>query len=375
MHKRISFIENDQQEREFSRLLNARIRAYFRKNGISRYANREMHLKTALALSSWLASYAFLFFLPADPAVFIPGYVFHGLTHAFIAFNIGHDANHGAYSSNPKVNALLSLSFDLVGVSSYMWRLLHNASHHNHVNLYGIDEAIDSNGAFRFSPEEPWKPIHRFQHIYAPFLYSLITLQWVFVKDFRWLFKKEIGPLKKVRHPAREYAILFGGKIFYYSYTLVIPIIFLSAPWYFIVAGFLFFHLIIGFTIAVIFQTTHLVEGTVFPQTGSNGIAPHGRLRHLLATTADYGWRNRWFNWMVGCLNVHCIHHMMPNICHVHYEKLTHILQETAEEAGLSYRDHSSLWSAFLSHWRLLRELGRNDIPNLSKASTMESRP
>ena len=352
---------------QFRNLLDQRIKEYFNRNNITQYANGHMYFKSVLALALWIGSYVALFKMPANGWIIFAAYVFHGLTHIFLAYNIGHDANHGAYSASRKVNAVVGLSFDLVGVSSYFWRLMHNIAHHSHVNIYGVDEAMDSNGVFRFSPDEPWRPIHRYQHIYAPVVYCLITLQWVLVKDFRLWLRKDIGPMRDIRHPLHENIIFFVGKLFYYAYILVIPIIFLPVSWWVIVLGFVVFHAIMGFLTAAIFQTTHLIEGTVYPSPNENNEMSEDLFSHLLLTTADYAWRNRVFNWFIGCLNVHCVHHIHPDICHVHNYHLTHILKDTAAELGLEYREQPSLASAFGSHLRLLRRLGnqREEVMSL----------
>ncbi len=47
-----------------------------------------------------------------------------------------------------------------------------------------IDEDISPRGILRMTPYGDWKSIHRFQHMYAWFFYGLMTLVWVFVKDF-----------------------------------------------------------------------------------------------------------------------------------------------------------------------------------------------
>ena len=55
-----------------------------------------------------------------------------GIGIAGIGFNIAHNALHGAYSADPRVNRLLGFSFDALGASSYMWKITHNVVHHTY---------------------------------------------------------------------------------------------------------------------------------------------------------------------------------------------------------------------------------------------------
>jgi linoleoyl-CoA desaturase len=359
MAQKVSFM-HDPESSEFTRVLNRRINGYFTEKGISKHANAAMILKSLFGLAWFLGSYWLIMLDRWSNLELIGLFVLHGFGQLFLAFNVAHDANHDACSSRKWVNRLLSYTFDLVGVNSYMWRLMHNDSHHYHVNIQHTDVAIASNGIFRFSPGEKWRPHHRFQHIYAPLVYCLATLEWVLLKDYNWFFrKKQIGNAVEPIHPWYEILILIAMKAIYYGYVLVIPILVLSNPWWAVVLGFLAFHAGIGFSIALIFQTTHVVEGTVYPTTDAHGHIHNNYISHLVATTSDYSWRSPVANWFFGCLNVHTVHHIYPGICHVHYPALTPILMATAAAHGFKYRENRTVAAAFASHLRMLRLLGQ----------------
>lgn len=349
----------------FSRTLGERVDTYFRNRGISKHANGEMVTKSVLGFVAWVVSYAVLLAAGASALGVVALYVLHGCAQLYMAFNIAHDANHGAYSRSKRANRLLSYVFDLVGVSSYVWRLLHNDSHHAFVNIEGVDRSLVSGHVFRFSPHAERKGFHRFQHLYAPFLYCLATLDWVLFKDYRWLLFDRFGNHRIRRHPPRELFLLFLFKAFYYAYTLVIPLIVLDVPWYAVIAGFVLMHAILGFTIALIFQPTHITEGTHYDQPDDEGGIDNDYIQHIFDTTSDFSRGNAMANWLLGCLNLHVIHHMYPQICHVHYPALTEIVRKTAKEFGLEYKENVTLARAFLRHLRWLRTLGRVDDPPL----------
>jgi linoleoyl-CoA desaturase len=142
-----------------------------------------MVLKTIFGFAAWIATWLWLMSGRWSPLQLIAVYVIHGFAQLFISFNVAHDANHGGYSGSARLNRVLAYTFDLVGVSSYMWRLLHNTSHHSFINIREADTTLISGRIFRFTPHDVRLPFHRYQHLYAPALYCLSTLDWVMTKD------------------------------------------------------------------------------------------------------------------------------------------------------------------------------------------------
>ncbi len=338
----------------FPKVLRSRLDRFFADQNISPKADRSMWVKIATGLAvlvgSWIAIYAF----KPDSWRFIALYVFGGLAQTFLLLNIAHDSNHNAISSIPSVNKTLNYVFDLCGISSYMWRILHHRGHHSCINVHPEDDALTGRGLLRFTPHEPRTSVQRFQHLYAFFLYALFSLDYVFVRDFECFFFPSHDYLER-KHPAREYAILFTGKGFYLTYMLILPVVVLGKSPLLVVAAFLLVHLIIGLTVALVFQTTHTVDSTYFPS--DRGEFDDG-VYHIFATTADYATANPIVSWLVGGLNHHVVHHLCPFVCHTHYGHLTRIVKETAEEFGVPYRQHPTMTRAIRHHLILLRQLG-----------------
>jgi linoleoyl-CoA desaturase len=305
----------------------------------------------AVLAGSWIALYG----LRPDSWRFIVLYLLGGLAQTFLLLNIAHDSNHNAISSVPSVNKTLNYVFDVCGINSYMWRILHHRGHHSCINLHGEDDALTGRGIFRFTPHEPRASYHRFQHIYALFFYAIFSLDYVFVRDFESFFFPTHQYLKRTRHPAREYAILFAGKSFYLTYMLILPVVVLRKSPLLVAGAFVLVHLIIGLTVSLVFQTTHTIDSTYFPSHRSefeNGVY------HIFATTADYATENPVVGWLAGGLNHHIVHHLCPFVCHTHYAPLTRIVKETAEEFGVPYRQHATMTRAIRHHLILLKQLG-----------------
>jgi linoleoyl-CoA desaturase len=342
----------------FPKVLRRRLDKFFAEGNISPKADRAMWVKIAVGLAvlvgSWIALYAF----KTDSWKFVALYLLGGLAQTFLLLNIAHDSNHNAISSVPSINKTLNYVFDVCGINSYMWRILHHRGHHSCVNVHGEDDALTGRGLLRFTPHEPHKPLQRFQHIYALFLYAMFSLDYVFVRDFECFFFPSHDYLNRTRHPLREYAILFAGKAFYLTYMLVLPVVVLGkSPWL-VAAAFLLVHLIVGLTVSLVFQTTHTVDSTYFP-TG-RGEFENG-VYHIFATTADYATSNPLVGWLTGGLNHHIAHHLCPFVCHTHYAPLTRIVKETAEEFGVPYRQHPTMTRAIWHHLILLKQLGNEN--------------
>jgi linoleoyl-CoA desaturase len=342
----------------FPKVLRRRLDRFFVDGNISPKADPTMWIKIAIGLAvlagSWIAIYAFR----PDSWKFVVLYLLGGLAQTFLLLNIAHDSNHNAISSVPSVNKTFNYAFDLCGINSYMWRILHHRGHHSCVNVHGEDDALTGRGLLRFTPHEPRRPLQRFQHIYALFLYAMFSLDYVFVRDFECFFFPSHDYLRRTKHPLREYAILFAGKAFYLTYMLVLPVLVLGRSPLLVAAAFLMVHWIVGLSVALVFQTTHTVDSTYFPER--RGEFDNG-VYHIFATTADYATTNPIVGWLTGGLNHHIVHHLCPFVCHTHYAPLTRIVKETAEEFGVPYRQHPTMTRAIWHHLILLKQLGIED--------------
>lgn len=352
--------------RDFTSTLNLRVNDYFKTQNISRHANTEMVVKTFVMLGL----YSIPYFLIVTSAVTGFGWLIllvliMGFGLAGIGLSVMHDANHGAYSGRPWVNTLVGYSLNVVGANVFNWKMQHNVLHHSYTNVHNEDEDIDSRGVLRLSPHSNLKYMHRFQFIYAWFLYGLMTIVWMVTKDFiRILRYQKNGLIKK--HKAnikREWCILIVTKIFYTGYIFIIPLLVTSLLWWQILIGFFMMHYLAGFVLAIIFQPAHVVEGTTFPLPDEHRTLETSWAIHQLTTTTNFGNNSRWFSWYVGGLNFQIEHHLFPNVCHVHYRKIAGIVKETAREFGLPYKSFKTFLGALAGHARLLKDLGRQPLP------------
>ncbi|WP_263377351.1 fatty acid desaturase family protein [Granulicella paludicola] len=342
----------------FPKVLRSRLDSFFAATQTSPKADGMMWSKIGIGLvvlaGSWTAIYAF----KLNSWAFMALYILSGLAQTFLLLNIAHDSNHNAISSRSIVNKTLNYAFDLCGINSYMWRILHHRGHHSCVNVHGEDDALTGRGLLRFTPYEPRTSLQRFQHVYALALYAVFSLDYVFVRDFECFFRPAHDYIERTKHPAREYVILFASKAFYLTYMLILPIFLLHRAPLLVIGSFLLVHMIVGLSVALVFQTTHTIDSTYFP--AGRGEFDNG-VYHIFATTADYATANPVVSWLTGGLNHHIVHHLCPFVCHTHYAPLTRIVEETAAEFGVPYRQHPTMTKAIWHHLILLKQLGTAD--------------
>lgn len=355
---------NNKLNSDFSKLLNKRINEYFKSVKSGRYANGEMIFKTVFMLMLYITPFVVALSLPVTTlGMYCLFMVVMGLGKAGIGLSVMHDANHGAYSHKKRINDVVGYSLNLVGANVINWKIQHNVKHHTYTNIHGHDEDISPKGGLiRLSPHSELKKHHKYQFIYAWFVYGLMTFYWILAKDIIQLvsYTKD-GMLKKQMNVTKAWTVLIVTKIVYLSYILVLPTLITPLAFWEVFIGFFVMHYIAGFILAVVFQPAHVLEENEFPMPSESGVVESNWTVHQLLTTSNFAQNNRLLSWFVGGLNYQVEHHLFPNVCHVHYRKISKIVKETAGEYGIPYKSYPSFRSAMLYHGKMLYWLGRHE--------------
>ena len=111
-------------QRDFSVTLNKRVNDYFKTNNKNKHANGEMVIKTVVMFALYFVPYALIV---GETVTAVPwllasvGVMSLGL--AGIGLSVMHDANHGAYSKRPWINTVIGYSLNMVGASSFSWKI------------------------------------------------------------------------------------------------------------------------------------------------------------------------------------------------------------------------------------------------------------
>ncbi len=358
MEKKIKF--SSSQGLLFFATVRQRIDTYFITSNLSRHANAAMWFKASFFLGGFALFYGLLLSGLFGVWAMLALAVALGMFAAFIGFNVSHDAVHGSFSSNPRINRGLAMTFYLLGANPYLWNITHNIVHHTYTNIAGHDEDIEiAQGLIRIDTDEKVNKLQRFQHLYGFVLYSLASLSWVFRKDYVKFFQARIGQRTNV-HPRREYFNLFFYKALYYVLFLGLPMLLLEVAWWQVLVGFMAMHLAQGLILGLVFQLAHVVEGTDFPVPDPKGNMEESWAVHQLQTTANFASTSRLTAFLCGGLNRQIEHHLFPKVCHIHYPALSAIIRQTAREFDLPYIENTSFFSALQSHYRMLRKLGKD---------------
>lgn len=346
----------------FSATLRLRMEEYFKSSGKPKRGGTQVIIKTTILFTLFLISYFLLlsnWF--SGWGIFFTGLVL-GIIHILIVFNVAHDAAHNALFNNNWLNKLLSYSFNLVGASSYLWNITHNKIHHTYPNVGEYDPDVHQQSPLiRVSPSVKLKWYHRFQPYYATLLYMIYGPFLVFQKDYqdlRLIPKSDSKILAMHKHPAKEYFIFFLSKLFYYGYTIVIPLLIIDVSWQQFLVGYMIIQVCMSLLLAAVLIPVHMVDESPFALVDENSSIDDNWTVHVFKNTTDYSRKSKVANYLFGGLNTHLVHHLFPGICHVHYIPMSDILKQTAEEFHLNYHE-LTMGQAIASHYRLLKRMSR----------------
>jgi linoleoyl-CoA desaturase len=283
----------------------------------------------------------------------------YGLAASAVGFNIFHDANHGAISSNRRVNQTVAvLASAVLGASRYLWNYKHNVLHHRLTNIHTWDDDLETRGFLRLTPHQRWKQRYKGQHLFVILLYAINAFELVFVKDWIQYFTLRINQHQRIPAMSTAEKVEFWvGKAFYLAVFVALP--FAILPVERAVAGLLIYQITLGLSLALVFSMAHQVESVDFP-------SPHGAPptideewgAHQMRTTANFANLNSGWNWFSGGLNHQIEHHLFPSMSHTHYVAIGKVVRRTANEFGLPYNHFDTYGAALQSHYRLLRSLG-----------------
>jgi linoleoyl-CoA desaturase len=290
-------------------------------------------------------------------------YILSGFGMAGIGMGVMHDAIHGSYSKNKQLNTLLGYSFNLIGANATVWKIQHNVLHHTYTNIDDADDDLNAPFFLRFSPHAKHYWAHQFQHIYIWFFYGISTISWITSKDFVRLKRyKDMGFLNQKGEYQKALASMIAWKLLYYSYAIILPMILLSFSWGLILLAFLSMHFVTGLLVSVVFQIAHIMPNNEFPLPDQEGQMNDNWYGHQFATTTNFSPNSKLLFWCIGGLNYQVEHHVLPDVCHVHYKNLTSIVSETAHEFNMPYHVKKSIFHAIKDHMKMLKLLGNKKI-------------
>ncbi|MBS1743186.1 MAG: acyl-CoA desaturase [Bacteroidetes bacterium] len=348
------------KDNRFYESLKASVDAYFEQNKIRKTGDWRLFSKSIILITSALAIYFSLMLVPMHPAIAILLCCVLGFNLASIGFAIMHDANHGSYSTNQKLNDFLGLiTLNGLGASSFFWKQKHNIIHHTYTNVDGLDDDIAKSPVIRQCESQKWVPAHKVQHLYLSFVYSLSPIFWVFIMDFTKYFTHRIYTTTAWKMTFKNHLIFWLTKVYYVVTYIVVPV--MVWGWSGWLIGYFVLNATMGLTLSFVFQLAHVVEDTEFeyiPLDHTKHLETAWAI-HQIKTTANFAMDNKVISWFVGGLNFQIEHHLFPRVSHVHYPAISKIVQEKCKEFNLPYYHNPTFIGALASHFRVMKQLGK----------------
>ncbi len=345
---------------DFYKELNESVEQYFVEKGIPKTGNNIMIFKIILYFSLDILFYG-LMMTSTTIFSFYAYYLLMGLSVLLTAFNVSHDAAHGVAVKSKFWNQILfSLSFNLQGNNAYVWGKNHNESHHLYTNIEGSDIDVLNNPLFRMTESQDLKWFHRFQFIYAPFLYLFYSLNWFFFRETLMLLNYSSRTIK-IEIPKNEIIKLVIYKLLYIGYMILLPVYFLPFGWATVLMAFLLNHFMVSLIFVGVLGVSHLSDYVAHPVPDSDHKLNMSWPKLQMCTSVDYNAESVFFNWTLGGFNAHAVHHLLPNICHVHYLEILPMFRAIAKKHGLTYME-MPYPKSLAAHFRFLKGMGTHKL-------------
>ena len=353
----------------FYPILQRRVRAYFLESQKSAFADKFTLFKILLIFILYFSIY-FILILDLLPVEYVlPGILIFGFSNALIGLNVSHDAIHNALFKSSRLNAIFAYSFDLIGISSYVWKLKHNIIHHNYPNLQNSDFDIEAGPILRLSPADKLESYHRYQHLYATLVYVFFSMSLIFISDLKIMFFTRRESIDGKPHPKFQKFVFIISKAFYVFTVILLPLMLLPYGAFEIILGFMLMHFSLSLVLAFVLLPAHLFEHAVFPKKNEAGYIQEDWAVYQMRTTIDYSRKNPMLNLLFGGFNLNVIHHLFPRICHCHLIAISEIVKRTADEFGIPYNEMGYM-EAIISHFKILKLLGKTEDPTYIDLST-----
>ncbi len=356
---RMAKILFNNKDNAFFQDLKSSVDGYFTEKNISKTGDWRLYIKTFLLIGGVLGIYLVLMNVRLNTLPALLLCIPLGFLMACIGFAVMHDANHGSYSTNTKLNDFLGLSANALGASSYFWKQKHNIIHHTYTNIDGIDDDIAKSPIIRQCETQKWVPAHKVQYLYMPFIYSLSVIFWVFIMDPTKYFSKKINGTELWKMTTKNHIIFWVTKVYYLTVFVVLPIYVWGLGGWF--AGYMVANMTLGVTLSFVFQLAHVVENTEFEHIALDETKhiDTAWAEHELKTTSNFAMKSKTISWFVGGLNYQIEHHLFPKVSHVHYPEISKIVQAKCKQYNMPYNYYDTLGEAVASHFRVMKELGK----------------
>jgi linoleoyl-CoA desaturase len=163
----------------------------------------------------------------------------------------------------------------------------------------------------------------------------------------------------KIVIPPGEVVRLVVFKLLYIGYMIVLPLFLLPfGPWSIFLA-FLLNHFLVSLIFVGVLGVSHVSDYVAHPAPDEGNRLDMSWPSLQMLTSVDYNAGSRLFSWTLGGFNAHALHHLLPNISHVHYLKILPLFRKLCQKHGIVYME-MPYHKALAAHFRFLYAMGRN---------------
>jgi linoleoyl-CoA desaturase len=334
---------------EIYKILEQDVEKYFTSKKLAKTGRQGLHLTALTLFLIFIGSYFWWLILGQNIFFTIFFTILLGLS-AGILGAFGHEAIHRAFAKEKWLNNLMIYFQDFVGKSSFKYNLIH-PKHHIFTNVDGADPDLNIQPLLRLHPDQPYRPWHKFQHLYAPLVYALAAFSTVY--DFKNYFTF----IQKER--LRQQVIYIVSKIWHILVFLVVPVSILG--WQKGLVGYGVFMITAGLYFAAIIQPSHLYPNSEFSQPNSDNLLNEEWTKRMIATTSNYANGSNLLSILYAGMDYHIVHQLFPTVSMVHFPELNKIIRSRILTLGLPYVEHKNLLKALQSHFQFLKQMSKVD--------------
>jgi linoleoyl-CoA desaturase len=321
----------------FATALTQRVDAYFQTHHLSVHGGWPMMLKSLLLLSVYIGTYTFWITSTQTTAGLFGNAVVLGICHVLLPVNIAHDAIHNAFSRYRWVNALASLSMNVVGGNAYLYGLKHMEAHRN-----------KENGSRRQAIETQQLTIQSASGKLPAPAYLFYAFYMIYIRDFTlvWQAKKQL--------PGLEWLLFGGFKAAYFVAFWVLPFLYIPLPaWEIALALWSMYLVVTVLLVLILLMPTEALETS---RTAAAADLNNAWFAEVLKHNVDFSPDSDWLTFLVGGSNLNVVHYLFPQISHRHYGALARIIRQTANAYQLPYRQER-IGRVFSIHFRYLMSI------------------
>jgi linoleoyl-CoA desaturase len=351
MYSKPTFTKSDEENRHFKLLKEVVTERLSEKTQPHLWHRIKCFVLPFAYIAFWYLAMVF----KSQPALYYVFFSLIGITTTLIFVNLIHEACHFQLFKKKWHNKMMIYFFDCMGANSFIWSIRHIRLHHNYPNTVGWDCDIEQGGPIKIFPSKKQSYMQRFQHYYMFILYPFFFFNWVFVRDFRDFYSSERYVRKVCVIPAIEHLKLWIFKLFFISFTILIPVFAFHIPFLQAFSGLVFLMFSGSLVGMIILLTPHANTGNEFPVPDENSSLESSWFRQQFVTTNDVKGDLFFSKYLMNNFNFHLAHHLFPHLSAWQTAAATDIIREFAAEHHLPYKSYT-LFEAFRLHYQLIRK-------------------